>query len=139
METVSFLHQIMLSLQTLDVAIGTGTKKYVYLALKVSYSMRIKSVLHLQINARLPVKLEIALHASKVMICKKVFVLSQLQTMPSLLNLDALHGTGITKSVSNAQKDGSSVATTNVCQLMINAHHLTQVQELALPATLDTS
>lgn len=140
METASFLHQITLSLQTLDVAIGIGIKKYVYLAPKVSYSMLTKSVLQLQINAKLSkVKPESALHALKAMICKRVFALSQVQTMPNLLNLDAPHGTGIVKSVSNAQKDGSSVATTNVCQSMINVHHSTQIQEHAIPATLDIS
>ena len=68
MEPVTSLRLITRKLQILAAATGIGPIKSVLLALKVLYSMLIKYVFLLLINAKLStVKLEPVLHASKVM------------------------------------------------------------------------
>jgi hypothetical protein len=60
--------------------------------------MQTKSVSPFQIYARLTVRMETVLHASKDMTSNKENVSFLIPTTPSLLTLDAAHGLGTSKS-----------------------------------------
>ena len=101
-------HSTMLSLQMLDVLHGIGITKFVLLALKIGFSMLIKSVSPFLTNVKSMMLLELVLHATKDMTSLRELVSSLPSTTPSPPTQDAANGTGTTRSVLSAQADGSS-------------------------------
>lgn len=135
MEAVFSLPPTMPSHQISAAVTGTGITINVLLALKVSFLTPIKFVLLFLTNARLLIQLVLAHLASKAMISSTVLVLSLLSITLKLLKLDAIDGTGITKSVSNALNVGSSTTTNSVYQSMTSVLHGIHHPDSALHAS----
>ena len=128
-----FTHPPILPHQvTLDAELGTGTTKYVLLALKTGLSMLKKSVSLSLINVELMMLTDTVLNVTKVMILKKVNVFSLFPTMPNLPIKDVELGIGIIKFVLLALKDGSSMLTQSVLQFLINVKLMPKMETVPL-------
>jgi hypothetical protein len=95
-------------------------------------------VYQLLINAPPTLKMDLASHATRVMISRMVPVFTQPSIMLSLLIQDVPPGTGITKSALLAQMDGSSIQRKLVYQFLINAL-LTEMMVPVFHASRDTT
>ena len=128
-----FTHPPILPHQvTLDAELGTGTTKYVLLALKTGLSMLKKSVSLSLINVELMMLTDTVLNVTKVMILKKVNVFSLFPTMPNLPIKDVELGIGIIKFVLLALKDGSSMLTQSVLQFLTNVKLMPKMETVPL-------
>ena len=99
MESVSFHHQIMLSLLISDVPLGTGITKFVFNALTTGFSMLTKNVSLFLTNAKVTTKMDHALHAIMATILLKENASSPNPTMLNQVTSVAELGTGTIKSV----------------------------------------
>ena len=120
-----------------DAETGTGIIKNASAAQRDGHSITITSVYQLPINALPMLKMDLASHATRVMISRMVPVFTQPSIMLSLLIQDVPPGTGITKSALLAQMDGSSIQRKLVYQFLINAL-LTEMMVLVFHASRDT-
>jgi hypothetical protein len=120
-----------------DVEPGTGTIESAFHAQMDGYSTIKRFVLLFLTNAHPTMQLEIALLATRDMISKKEPVSSQASITLIPLIQDAEHGTGITKSVSPALKDGSSMIRKSAFQFLTNALQVMKM-ETVWPAIKDT-
>ena len=121
-----------------DAETGTGIIKNASAAQRDGHSITITSVYQLPINALPMLKMDLASHATRVMISRMVPVFTQPSIMLSLLIQDVPPGTGITKSALLAQMDGSSIQRKLVYQFLINAL-LTEMMVLVYHASRDTT
>ena len=111
-----------------DVEHGTGTIKSAFPAPKDGFSTTTKSVFPSLTNALQVTTKETALLASRDTILRKEPVSSQASITLIPLIQDAEHGTGITKSVSPALKDGSSMIRKSAFQFLTNALQVMQME-----------
>ena len=119
-----------------DAETGTGIIKNASAAQRDGHSITITSVYQLLINAPPTLKMDLASHATRVMISRMVPVFTQLSITPSLLIQDVPPGTGITKSALLAQMDGFSIQRKLVYPYLTNAL-LTEIMVLASHASKD--
>ncbi len=126
--------QTMPSLLIVDVELGTGTTKFVLLALRDGSSMPKRSAFLFLINAPALTLTETVCLATAATTLRKEPVFSLISTMPTPLTSVVPVGTGRTRSVLPARRDGSSTLTRPVCLLMTIATPTTRTAP-ALHAT----
>ena len=132
MELVSLTMSLVLLI--LVARLGIGITKFAWNALKDGFSMLMESAFPSMTSVPLITKKVPALNAIKLILLLMELVSEMNQLV--LLILVARPGIGITKSVLNALKDGSSTLMESASQLMISAD-LTMMLELVLNATRD--
>ena len=137
-EDVPSLNPTMPSPLTPDVEPGTGTTKSAFHAPTDGSSTQKRPACPFPTNARLTITTELASPATRDMTSRKEHVSSLTQITPSPPILDAVSGTGTTKSVSHALRDGLPTLTRSACPFLTNAPQAIAL-EPALLATRDTN
>jgi hypothetical protein len=130
-------HSTTLNPLTLVALPGIGTIKFVLLAPNNGLSMLIRFAFQFLTNVLLMPITEPVFHASRDTILRKEHVFSLNSTMPSLLTLVALLGTGITKFALAAQRTGLSTLIKFVYPFLTNAL-LMEMMVLVFHASRDT-
>jgi hypothetical protein len=136
-EPVSSLISTMLNPLILDVPPGIGITKSALAAQRIGPSMLIRFAFQFLTNVLLMPITEPVFHASRDTILRKEHVFSLNSTMPSLLTLVALLGTGITKFALAAQRTGLSTLIKFVYPFLTNAL-LMEMMVLVFHASRDT-
>jgi len=136
-EPVSSLISTTLSLLILVAPLGIGTIKSALAAQRIGPSMLIRFAFQFLTNVLLmPITVPVS-HASRDTILRKEHAFSLNSTMPSLLTLVALLGTGITKFALAAQRTGLSTLIKFVYPFLTNAL-LMEMMVLVFHASRDT-
>jgi hypothetical protein len=136
-EPVSSLISTTLSPLIQDAPPGIGTIKSALAAQRIGPSMLIRFAFQFLTNVLLMPITEPVFHASRDTILRKEHVFSLNSTMPSLLTLVALLGTGITKFALAAQRTGLSTLIKFVYPFLTNAL-LMEMMVLVFHASRDT-
>ena len=136
-EPVSSLISTTLSPLIQDAPPGIGTIKSALAAQRIGPSMLIRFAFQFLTNVLLMPITVLVFHASRDTILRKEHVFSLNSTMPSLLTLVALLGTGITKFALAAQRTGLSTLIKFVYPFLTNAL-LMEMMVLVFHASRDT-